>query len=71
MRRHAFDILPAKERRPSFKDLLRPFIRWRASVRNRRILLSLDDRLLRDIGLTRHEIVKGFDGRPNGARTPL
>jgi uncharacterized protein YjiS (DUF1127 family) len=37
--------------------LLGRILRWRNAARTRRVLLELDDHLLRDIGITRSEIV--------------
>jgi uncharacterized protein YjiS (DUF1127 family) len=36
-------------------NLLRFLTAWRADARSRRALMSLDDRILRDIGITRAE----------------
>ena len=68
MRRHAFDSIREKGKPLSLKHLLRPLARWRATARNRRVLLSLDERLLRDIGLTRHDVVHGDAFRPDAVR---
>ena len=68
MRRHAFDSIRARGKPLSLKHLLRPLTRWRATARNRRVLLSLDDRLLRDIGLTRHDVAYGHGTRSDDVR---
>jgi uncharacterized protein YjiS (DUF1127 family) len=49
---------PAEIKRTSgFTQRLR---RWRDSARDHRTLLALDDRLLRDIGMTREDILFGL-----------
>jgi uncharacterized protein YjiS (DUF1127 family) len=58
---------PALEMRPTSvlefaRALLRRFLAWRRRRLDRRHLLDLDERLLRDIGLTRTEVTHGLGG---------
>lgn len=54
----------AKPRRRTFENFVALFKEWRRRMRGREELATLDDRELRDIGLTRydarHEIEKPF-----------
>jgi uncharacterized protein YjiS (DUF1127 family) len=59
MRRHILDIASSKERKISLKALVGPVLRWRNIARTRRHLLDLNDRMLRDIGLSRYEVLHG------------
>ena len=59
MRRHILDLASSKERKLSLKALVGPVLRWRDIARNRRHLLDLNDRMLRDIGLSRYEVLHG------------
>ena len=42
-----------------FGSLVQRVLSWHNARRTRRILLEMDDRLLRDIGLTRHDVFSG------------
>jgi uncharacterized protein YjiS (DUF1127 family) len=59
MTRHILDLASPKERKLSIKALVGPVLRWRNVARNRRHLLDLNDRMLRDIGLSRYEVLHG------------
>ena len=55
-------VLPARnvgERKLSLKLLVAPWLRSRSNALSRRQLLELHDRLLRDIGLSRYEVLYG------------
>jgi uncharacterized protein YjiS (DUF1127 family) len=58
MKRH-FLAGNLRERKLSLKLLVAPLLRSRNNALRRRQLLELDDRLLRDIGLSRHEVLYG------------
>ena len=58
MKRHIVTSV-VRESKFSLKALVEPLLRSRKSALNRRQLLDLDDRLLRDIGLTRYEVLHG------------
>ena len=49
--------------RPRAELLLRDFLQWRERQRQGATLLELDDRLLHDVGLTRHQAE--HEGRRN------
>jgi uncharacterized protein YjiS (DUF1127 family) len=49
----------SRERRHPQRVLTKLLAQWRIRARSRRQLLELDDRMLNDIGLTRHEILHG------------
>jgi uncharacterized protein YjiS (DUF1127 family) len=59
MRRHIPRFVSLREKKFSLKPLIVPLLQARNSARMRRHLLDLDDRMLRDIGLTRCEVVHG------------
>lgn len=65
MRRHFLAAGNVKERKLSLRRLVAPLVRSRRHALRRRHLLDLDDRLLRDIGLSRHEVLYGaaFDSK--------
>ena len=46
---------PAASRR-LLPDLLSRFLGWRERTRSRHLLLQLDDRMLRDVGLSRSDV---------------
>ena len=46
---------PAAPRR-LLPNLLRRFLAWRDRARSRHLLLQLDDRMLRDVGLTHSDV---------------
>jgi uncharacterized protein YjiS (DUF1127 family) len=57
-----------RERKLSLKALVASVLRSRTNALGRRQLLDLDDRLLRDIGLSRHEVLYGAASRSEAAR---
>ena len=59
MKRHVLASGSLRERKLSFKALVAPFLRSRSNALSRRQLLELQDRLLRDIGLSRYEVLYG------------
>ncbi|HKH21595.1 MAG TPA: DUF1127 domain-containing protein [Gammaproteobacteria bacterium] len=59
MRRLILDFVNLRERKLSLKSLLAPLFRWRNGACTRLSLIDLNDRMLRDIGLTRHELLRG------------
>jgi len=66
MRRHILSVAGLRESTVLLKSLVTWFTARRSTALGRRHLLELNDRMLRDIGLTRHEIVHGA-GRWNNA----
>jgi uncharacterized protein YjiS (DUF1127 family) len=66
MKRH---ILASNgERTLSLKALVEPLMRSRKRALSRRYLLDLDDRLLRDIGLNRYEVLHGTASHTDALR---
>jgi uncharacterized protein YjiS (DUF1127 family) len=59
MRRHIVDLANLREGKLSLKALIGRLLRRRNAARNDRRLLDLNDHMLRDIGLSRHEVVYG------------
>jgi uncharacterized protein YjiS (DUF1127 family) len=59
MRRHIVDLANLSEGKLSLKALIGRLLRRRNAARNDRRLLDLNDHMLRDIGLSRHEVVYG------------
>jgi uncharacterized protein YjiS (DUF1127 family) len=59
MRRHIVDLANLRECKLSLKALIGRLLRRRNVARNDRRLLDLNDHMLRDIGLSRHEVVYG------------
>jgi uncharacterized protein YjiS (DUF1127 family) len=59
MKRHIVRSQSLRERKFFLKALVELCLRSRKSALSRRYLLDLDDRLLRDIGLNRYEILHG------------
>ena len=57
-----------RERKLSLKALVAPLLRSRSNALGRRQLLDLNDRLLRDIGVSRHEVLYGAAFRSEAAR---
>jgi uncharacterized protein YjiS (DUF1127 family) len=70
MRRHILDLASSKERRLSLKALVGPVLRWRSAARSRRHLLDLNNRMLRDIGLSRYEVLHGAVFHSNVGQEP-
>ncbi len=67
MKRHIVTSV-VRESKFSLKALVEPLLRSRKSALKRRQLLDLDDRLLRDIGLTRYEVLHGTAFHSEAAR---
>jgi hypothetical protein len=63
MRRPVLSFVSLKERKLSLRGLIVPFFRRPNSACSRLHLFDLNDRMLRDIGLTRHELLRGVDIR--------
>jgi uncharacterized protein YjiS (DUF1127 family) len=63
MNRHVLASGNVRKHKLSIKSLVAPLLRSRNYALNRRRLLDLNDRLLRDIGLSRYEVLygAGFD----------
>jgi uncharacterized protein YjiS (DUF1127 family) len=59
MRRHIVDVANARERKLSLKALIGCLLHRRYATRSDRRLLELNDHMLRDIGLTRYEVLYG------------
>ena len=59
MRRHIVDLANLREGKLSLKALIGRLLRRRSGTRNDRRLLDLNDHMLRDIGLTRYEVLYG------------
>jgi len=59
MKRHFLAAGNVRARKLSLKLLVAPLLRSRNNALRRRQLLELDDRLLRDIGLSRYEVLYG------------
>jgi uncharacterized protein YjiS (DUF1127 family) len=68
MKRHIDTSVGLREQKVSFKSLLGLLLRFRKRAVTRQHLLDLDDRLLRDIGLTRHEVLHGAAFQSNALR---
>jgi uncharacterized protein YjiS (DUF1127 family) len=67
MKRHIVTSV-VKESKLSLKALVEPLLRSRKSALSRRQLLALNDRLLRDIGLTRYEVLHSAAFHSEAAR---
>jgi uncharacterized protein YjiS (DUF1127 family) len=63
MRRPILDFVNLRERKFSLKSLIAPLFRRRNGACSRLLLLDLNDRMLRDIGVTRLELLHGVDFR--------
>ena len=59
MKRLNIGFVSSGERRHLFRILTGLLAEWRIHARSRRQLLELDDRMLNDIGLTRHDVMHG------------
>jgi uncharacterized protein YjiS (DUF1127 family) len=59
MKRHVLASGNVRERKLSLKALVAPLLHSRINALSRRQLLDLNDRLLRDIGLSRYEVLYG------------
>jgi uncharacterized protein YjiS (DUF1127 family) len=59
MKRYVLAAGNVRERKLSLKLLIAPLLRSRNDALRRRQLLELHDHLLRDIGLSRHEVLYG------------
>jgi uncharacterized protein YjiS (DUF1127 family) len=59
MQRHISGFESLRERKFSLKALIVPLLRRRNSARSRLQLLDLNDRMLRDIGVNRYEVLYG------------
>jgi uncharacterized protein YjiS (DUF1127 family) len=57
-----------RERKLSLKALVTSLLRSRGNALGRRQLLDLNDHLLRDVGLSRHEVLYGAEFRSEKAR---
>jgi uncharacterized protein YjiS (DUF1127 family) len=68
MKRHVLASGNVRDRKLSLKALVAPLLRSRINALSRRQLLDLNDRLLRDIGLSRHEVLYGAATRSEAAR---
>jgi uncharacterized protein YjiS (DUF1127 family) len=49
-------LLGPAARRRLLPNLLSSFLAWRERARSRHLLLQLDDRMLRDVGLSRSDV---------------
>jgi uncharacterized protein YjiS (DUF1127 family) len=63
MRRPILDLVNLQERKFSLRNLIAPLFRRRNGACSRLSLPDLNDRMLRDIGVTRHELLRGVDFR--------
>src|SRR5262245_65435158 len=68
MKRHVLASGNVKERKLSLKALVAPLLRLRSNALGRRQLLDLNDRLLRDVGMSRAEVLVGAAFRVGEAR---
>jgi uncharacterized protein YjiS (DUF1127 family) len=59
MQRHIPRFVSLRERKFSLKALIVSLLRRRNSSRSRLHLLDLNDRMLRDIGVNRYEVLYG------------
>jgi uncharacterized protein YjiS (DUF1127 family) len=59
MKRLYIGFASSRERRHPLRVLTGLLAEWRIRTRSRRQLLELDDRMLNDIGLTRHYVLHG------------
>jgi uncharacterized protein YjiS (DUF1127 family) len=63
MRRPTLDFVNLRERKSSLKSLIAPLFRRQNRACSRLLLLDPNDWMLRDIGVTRHELLHGVDLR--------
>jgi uncharacterized protein YjiS (DUF1127 family) len=68
MQRPILSFVSLRERKFSFKGLIVALFSRRNSACSRLHLLDLNDRMLRDIGLTRLELLHGVDFRSDAGR---
>ena len=68
MRRPEIDFVSSSEKKSSLKILIASLFRRRRDACHRLHFLDLDDRMLRDIGITRHELLHGVDFRPEAGQ---
>jgi len=68
MKRHFLAAGNFRERTLTLKLVVARLLRSRSNALSRRQLLELNDRLLRDIGLSRHEVLYGAASDSEAAR---